>query len=116
MKIQQLSLIITLLLTLYPFKTLAQETANNQYPEDFVNQYMTDCKERALSEGVPPEDADTFCICTLNKFQSQYTFEEFKQLTSDSKENQDAADNLSEVGYVCFDEILFEDEATKNEF
>lgn len=109
MKIQQLSLFITLLLALSPFETMAQETPKNQYPEDFVQQYMADCKERSVTEGVPPEDTETFCTCTLNEFQSQYTLEQFKKLTADSKENQDAADALSEVGFSCFEPILYEE-------
>ncbi|TVQ46108.1 MAG: hypothetical protein EA365_06395 [Gloeocapsa sp. DLM2.Bin57] len=88
-----------------PGKVFAQESqpTPHVYPEDFVTDYLADCRELAIAEGLLPEDADILCQCTIDKFQAQYSFEEYEQLSQEAKE---------EVGYDCFDELLFEDEET----
>lgn len=108
-----------LLLTLIPFvlpltaysakaeTLIAQQTSKNQYPQDFVVDYMKTCTKRATSQGLVQDDANTMCSCTLNKFQSQYSVEQFKKLRQDSQNNQEAAQILSEVGYSCLDQILY---------
>lgn len=100
----QITLSIFLLLFI-PGKVFAQESQPTPYvyPEDFVTDYLTDCRELAIAEGLLAEDADILCQCTIDKFQKQYSFEEYEQLPQEVKE---------EVGYDCFDELLFEDEET----
>lgn len=83
--------------------------ADNRYPQDFVSNYLKDCRQSAAEEGVPQQDTQNFCNCTLNQFQSQYSLNEFKQLTQRSNQSQQAADALTEVGSSCFEEILYEE-------
>jgi len=85
----------------------AQETPltpKHEYPQDFITQYMEDCREMAIAEGLLPEDAEIVCTCTLDRFQQQYSYEEYQQLPQETKE---------EVGYDCFDELLYEEEEKK---
>lgn len=104
MKYQYLFLLTTLL------AQTETTPVTNPYPADFITDYMTSCKERSLAESIPPEDTEILCTCTINVFQDKYTFEEFQQLTAESENNnQEARDSLSEVGYICLDEILYED-------
>ena len=89
-------------------KVLAQETQTTTkhiYPEAFVSDYLAECQKLAIAEDLLPEDAKTLCDCTINSFQEKYSFEEYKQLDQETKE---------EVGYDCFDQILYEDEGTKS--
>ena len=81
---------------------------SNQYPEEFVQQYSTECMQTSIQEGLEETEAARLCECTINKFQSQYKLEEFKQLTIDSLNNEDAEATLVEVGQVCFEQILYE--------
>ncbi|WP_229639531.1 hypothetical protein [Waterburya agarophytonicola] len=80
-----------------------------RYPEDFAREYITECIQTSMSEGLAEEEAQRLCDCTLNKFQSQYKLEEFKQLTVDSLEDKKAEALLVEVGQICFEEILYEE-------
>ena len=117
--IKKLSLIGAVFLTLSPIiyggsvavqaETLISQSANNQYPKKFVDQYMKRCIKRATSEGLPAAESQEMCACTVTKFEGEYTLGEFKKLTRDSLINQAAADKLTEVGYACLDELLYED-------
>lgn len=91
---------------------VAQNTikSNNshQYPKEFVQEYAAECIQTSMGEGLEAEEAKKLCDCTLNKFQSQYKLEEFKRLTANSLQDQEAEAVLVEVGQVCFEEILYE--------
>ena len=87
---------------------LAQETqptTKHIYPQDFVSDYLAECQELAIAEDLLPEDAKILCDCTINSFQNKYSFEEYQQLDQETKE---------EVGYDCFDQLLYEDEETQS--
>lgn len=85
-----------------------ESSESDRYPEEFVRQYSTECMQTSIEEGLAEPEAKRLCDCTINKFQSQYALEEFKQLTIDSANNQNARATLVEVGQVCFEEILYE--------
>ncbi len=112
-KYQYLFLLTSFLAINHGHSLLAQTATipvSNPYPEDFIANYMTDCQQMSQAGGIPPEDSQIFCRCTINQFQDQYTLEQFEQLTKESENNnQEASDNLSEVGYACLEEILYED-------
>lgn len=109
----------SLLFVIFPlpfFFTLATERLNAvaqtntavQYPPEYTREYMQDCVEASMVEGLPKEEAKTLCTCTLNRFQQQYTLDEFKKLTEASKTDRTAADALITVGESCMEEILYE--------
>jgi uncharacterized membrane protein len=109
-------LLLTLLPAIFPLTAygvraeslIAQQIPKYQYPQDFVADYLKTCNQRAMSQGLAKEDANTMCNCTLNKFQSQYSVEQFKKLRQDSINNQQATHTLNEVGYSCLDQILYQ--------
>lgn len=84
------------------------DSESNQYPEEFIQKYSAECMQTSIGEGLSEAEAATLCDCTINKFQSQYKLEEFKQLTADSLNDQNAQATLVEVGQVCFEQILYE--------
>jgi len=106
------SSLLALSLLTFGSAAIAQSSteSNNstQYPEEFRQEYATECLQTSMGEGLGEEEAKSLCDCTLNKFQSQYQLEEFKQLTINSRDNKKAEAVLVEVGQVCFEEILYE--------
>ena len=94
-------------------KVLAQDSVkenNRQYPDEFVRDYNRECVQTSITEGLEETEAQQLCGCTLDKFQSQYSLEEFKQLTAASVNYKQAEATLVEVGQVCFEEILYSQE------
>ncbi len=78
------------------------------YPEEFVREYTTECINTSIGEGLEAAEAKRLCGCTIDKFARQYELEEFKQLTVDSLDDQEAQAQLVEVGQICFEQILYE--------
>lgn len=101
-------------LTSIQLSVIGQETPANpsetthQYPQDYVRNYLQDCIQTSMGEGLAEAEAKTLCDCTLNKFQQKYSLQEFKQLTATSETDDTAANALIEVGELCFETILFE--------
>ena len=81
--------------------------AQNRYPDSYVSNYLKSCMQRSQAEGLPQEQAQSLCSCTISRFQSQYTIEQFKALTEAAKDNPEAAAALTDVGESCFEEILY---------
>jgi hypothetical protein len=71
-------------------------TTPNRYPKDFVDSFMKDCLQATSKQGLSQTDGKKLCTCTLNKFQAQYTLEQYRRLSRDAKE---------EVGYACAEEF-----------
>jgi hypothetical protein len=82
--------------------------AIEKYPPEFVQDYSQECLQTSMLEGLEAPEARKLCRCTIDKFQNQYTLEEFKQLTAKSATDQTAENTLVEVGQVCFEQILYE--------
>ena len=111
MKIFNCSALMVLSLVFSGGMVVAQDSADNgvnQYPEEFIQQYSSECMETSMGEGLEESDAARLCDCTIDKFQSKYDLEKFKQLTIDSANNKQAEATLIEVGQVCFEQILYE--------
>ena len=81
---------------------------SNRYPQEFIEKYNTECMQTSMQEGLAEAEAKALCDCTINKFQNKYKLEEFKQLTINSANNDEAKATLIEVGQVCFEQILYE--------
>lgn len=82
---------------------------SHQYPEEFKQSYAQECIQTSMTEGLTEQEAQKLCNCTIDKFQSQYSLEEFQQLTTASRQDKKAETALVEVGQVCFEEILYEE-------
>jgi hypothetical protein len=85
--------------------------AKASYPKSFVEEYIKKCMRRSIAEGLPAEDARKVCDCTINRFQARYSFTEFQTITkaAENQQNGAAVEALREVGYACFEDILFEE-------
>jgi hypothetical protein len=71
--------------------------------------YHKECLNRATRQKLPRDAAEDLCNCTINKFRTQYTIQEFRSLVQKSKSNTSAAETLSAVGESCFEEVLYEE-------
>ena len=91
-----------------PYKNLLAETSiaessqesSYKYPTEFITTYLNDCVDIA-GEHLEVEEARTLCKCTLKKFQTDYTYDQYKKLSPESKQD---------IGLTCFDEISLEEE------
>ena len=101
-----LSLLITN--TTVVARASAESKNSNRYPPEFIEEYTTECMQTSIGEGLAEAEAETLCDCTIDKFQNKYKLEEFKQLTIDSANNDQAKATLVEVGQICFEQILYE--------
>ena len=97
----------TVVFALATFPTSA-ETPSHTYPPDYTQQYMKDCINTSLAEGLAEPDAQKLCDCTLAEFQQQYSLEAFKELNAKAETDETAANQLMEVGQLCFETILYE--------
>ncbi len=104
-------LLTTLLLpTILGLTSILAETEPNQYPQEFVADYMNNCTKSATTRGLPPEMAPELCSCTIAKFQTQYTVDQFAQLRQQADENEpEVVDNFQEVGFECLESMLYEE-------
>lgn len=81
---------------------------SHQYPDEFKQDYARECIQTSMTEGLAETEAKQLCNCTISKFQSQYSLEEFQQLTAASVKDKQAEMTLVEVGQVCFEQMLYE--------
>ena len=105
LKISHLSLFGAALLVFYvtPAKNLLAESTRGEqnsqiaysYPNNFVETYIQDCVAVA-TDHLETEDARKLCACTLKKFQNDYSYEQYKKLSEEEKQD---------VGMSCFDEM-----------
>ncbi|MFW6359948.1 MAG: hypothetical protein ACOC0N_12145 [Chroococcales cyanobacterium] len=82
----------------------SQVAVQNQYAQKEANAYLSSCQESAVDAGLGQQQAQTLCQCTLNKLQSRYSAEEFRQLRQ--RVNQGERPKVfTEVGMTCFVEL-----------
>ncbi len=78
------------------------------YPLEYAQQYLQDCQTTSLQEGLEEIEAKKLCDCTLREFEQKYNLTEFKQLNTAAATDENASNQLIEVGYLCFEQLLFE--------
>lgn len=96
---------------LYPVSTLAQNTATPpqpkyKYPQEIVNAYISSCSQRSIQEGLTPQQAKTVCQCTINQFQSRYSFEQFIKIYTQAQKSKESPDEFVDVGIECAEKLL----------
>ncbi len=82
-------------------------TESASVPVSFED-YRQECVQRATGQRLPQDVVQDLCSCTIKKFQSQYTFAEFRSLVQQSQKDRAAAQKLTAVGEACLDEVLYE--------
>jgi len=99
------------LLLIVPERAVAESSTNapkpDRYPAEFVREYQQECLQTSLEEGLAEVEAKKLCSCTMDEFSSQYSLEEFKQLTAASTTDKAAETALLEVGQSCFEQLLY---------
>ncbi|CAD5959980.1 hypothetical protein PCC9214_03122 [Planktothrix tepida] len=96
---------------LYPVSTFAQNNASQpkpkyQYPQEIVNTYISSCRQRSIQEGLTEQQAKTVCQCTINRFQSQYSFEQFLKIYTQAQKTKESPDEFVDVGIDCATQLL----------
>ncbi|WP_013324721.1 hypothetical protein [Gloeothece verrucosa] len=84
-----------------------QVIQHSTVPSSFQD-YHKQCLERATGQGLPGDVAKDLCNCAIKKFQSQYNFNQFRDLVVKSQKDRTAARTLTQVGETCFDQVLYE--------
>ncbi|MGD1807874.1 hypothetical protein ACP6PL_20900 [Dapis sp. BLCC M126] len=77
----------------------------NEYPQDFAEAYQASCQFNAVAKGLPGEQSEILCNCTLNQFQSKYTLAKFQKLLEESAK-EETPDELIEVGELCAEKLI----------
>lgn len=66
----------------------------------FAN-HKQDCLARIQKKGISKLIAEEVCTCTMNKFEEEYTIQEFNTLINKSKTDKVTARQLAAVGENC---------------
>ena len=56
----------------------------NPYPQEVTEAYLGACMQGSMAQGLTEEQSKSLCNCTLEQFQSRYTFEEFVQVSEET--------------------------------
>ncbi|VXD15053.1 conserved exported hypothetical protein [Planktothrix serta PCC 8927] len=96
---------------LYPVSSFAQNhptpaKPKYQYPQEIVNAYISSCRQRSIEEGLTEQQAKTVCQCTINQFQSQYSFEQFIKIYTQAQKTKESPDEFVDVGIECATNLL----------
>ena len=109
--VRLLYFILFLALGLYPVSTLAQNNSTQpkpkyQYPQEIVNTYISGCSQRSIQEGLTQQQAKTVCQCTINQFQSRYSFVQFIKIYTQAQKTKESPDEFVDVGIECAEKLL----------
>lgn len=73
----------------------------NVYPDAEIQAYMTSCIDSAVNNGATQSQAQTYCSCTLEKLQQQYTYQEFTQLVQELQRSQQLTPEFKAIIDAC---------------
>jgi hypothetical protein len=108
-RLWSLFFVYSVLVFSFAWDTTSKNSAIAQSSTDSFEDYRKECLQRATSEKLPADVAEELCNCTIARFRSQYTLEEFRALVQKSKSDKTAAQTLTAVGEACFDEVMYEE-------
>ncbi len=96
---------------LAPVSTFAQNNTSqpkpkDQYPQEIVKAYLNGCSQRSVQEGLTQQQAKIVCQCTINRFQSQYSFDQFLKLYTQAQKTKESPDEFVDVGIDCATQLL----------
>lgn len=78
-----------------------QQQPRNAYPQEFVSNYVSNCRERSQRSGLTPQQAQTICQCTIFEYQDRFSIEEFVDIVQQLQETGQAPDELVDVALTC---------------
>jgi hypothetical protein len=70
------------------------------YPEEVTQTYLSHCVSSGKGYGMTDTQATSYCNCTINKFQDNYTLEEFVSISQQISQNQ-TPPQLMEIVNAC---------------
>jgi hypothetical protein len=91
------------------FSILASGTIAPSVRASSFDNYYKECVQRSRREGLTQSVAQEVCTCTIKKFRSLYSIQQFQAIVQKSKNDKVAARRLADVGEACFETILYED-------
>lgn len=77
------------------------EPQKNPYPQEVSEAYLEACLQGSMAQGLTEQQSKTLCACTLEQFQTRYTFEEFVQVSEQTNENGEPPAEIFEIGATC---------------
>lgn len=84
---------------------IAQSNQGNRYPQNFINDYMKSCRQSAVKQGVSQQQADQLCTCTINRFQSRFTLDQFRALRQQAQQTRETPEVFTEIGLACAEQL-----------
>lgn len=94
---------------------ITQNKSGNQYPADFVANFMRNCQQNtiqrrfsSLPRATAEELSRDICSCMVDRFEQSYTLAQFRQLINNSNTDPKARQTLVSVGEACANEVLYE--------
>ncbi|MGL4501682.1 MAG: hypothetical protein ACRC78_15325 [Planktothrix sp.] len=85
---------------------LTQPQPKYKYPQEIVNAYISSCSQRSIQEGLTQPQAKIVCQCTINQFQSLYSFEQFLKIYTQAQKAKESPDEFVDVGIECAEKLL----------
>jgi hypothetical protein len=70
--------------------------------------YKVNCMQRVRQQGLTQAVALDVCNCTIKKFKSLYSLQQFQDVVKKSKSDKAVANRLRDVGEACFESVLYE--------
>lgn len=84
---------------------IAQSNQGNRYPKNLIDDYMKSCRQSAVKQGVSQQQAEQLCACTINRFQAQFTLDQFKALTLQAQQTGETPEVFTEIGVACAEQL-----------
>ena len=84
----------------------SQPKPKDHYPQKIVKAYLNGCSQRSVQEGLTQQQAEIVCQCTINRFQSQYSFDQFLKLYTQAQKTKESPDEFVDVGIDCATQLL----------
>ncbi|MCG5061225.1 MAG: hypothetical protein KA714_25470 [Limnoraphis sp. WC205] len=99
---------VILLSTILGYGTVAgvhaqpsSEQAKNPYPQEVTEAYLQACLQGSVDQGLTEQQSQSLCDCTLEQFQTRYTFDEFVQVYGKTDESEEPPSEIFEISAAC---------------
>ena len=81
------------------------ENAYNNYPQEFVDGYMTECQESAVAGNMTEKQAQQLCGCMIDQFRAEYTITELREVIASAEDGGDELGDLIKIGEICAQQL-----------
>lgn len=77
------------------------EQPKNPYPQEVTDAYLEACLQGSVAQGLTEQQSKSLCTCTLEQFQTRYTFDEFVQVYAETNQSDETPAEIFDVGTAC---------------